>query len=38
MNANELLKFLKVMYHAGCLNGYWKNRVADMIMRMGGKV
>ena len=38
MNANEIVKFLKVMYHAGCLSEYWKTRVADMIQRMNGKV
>jgi hypothetical protein len=38
MNAKEILNFLKLLHHTGCLSGYWKARVADMIQRMGGKV
>jgi len=38
MNAKELVKFLKLMYHSGCLSSYWKNRIAEVVQKMGDKV
>lgn len=38
MNAQELVKFLKLMYHTGCLDGYWKARLAEVLQKMGSKV
>lgn len=38
MNAHELVKFLKLMYNTGCLDGYWKARLAEVLKRMGSEV
>ena len=36
MNGNELIKFLKLLRDSACLDRYWKNRINDIINKMGG--
>ena len=38
MSGPELVKFLKLLYHTGGLNTYWRGRVRDLIEKFGGKV
>jgi hypothetical protein len=38
MNARELVKFLKLLYHCGCLSNYWKSRIEEVIQKMGDKI
>lgn len=38
MTGPELVRFLKLLYHTGGLNAYWRGRVRDMIERLGGRV
>ena len=37
MDANELIKFLKLLRNVGCLSNYWKNRINEVITQMGGQ-
>jgi len=36
MNGNELIKFLKLLRDSACLDRYWRNRINDVINKMGG--
>jgi hypothetical protein len=38
MNARELVNFLKLMYHTGCLSSYWKSRITEVVQKMGDKI
>jgi hypothetical protein len=38
MNAEELIKFLKLLRAVACLNGYWKQRIDEVIVKIGGQV
>jgi hypothetical protein len=38
MNAQEIIKFLELLRETACIDKYWKNRINDMIQRLGGKV
>lgn len=37
MDAKELIKFLKLLKNCGCLNGYWKSRIDQIIQQLGGQ-
>jgi hypothetical protein len=37
MDAQELIKFLKVLRNAGCLGGYWRTRIDEVIVKVGGQ-
>ena len=34
MNREELIKFLKVLKNVGCLSGYWRDRIDDVIKKL----
>ena len=36
MNGNELIKFLKLLRDSACLDRYWRNKINDVINKMGG--
>lgn len=36
MNPYELIRFLKLLRNCGGLNEYWKNRINNIILQMGG--
>jgi len=38
MDAKELIRFLKVLRNCGCLNGYWKSRINEVIQKIGGTI
>lgn len=37
MNAHELIKFLKLLRDAGCIDNYWKTRINNVITKLGGE-
>ena len=34
MSREELIKFLKLLKNAGCLDGYWRDRIDEVIRRL----
>jgi len=36
MNGEDLVKFLRLMRDVGCVDPYWKTRIDNTILAMGG--
>lgn len=37
MDAQELVKFLKLMRDSACLDKYWKNRINAVLSKLGAR-
>lgn len=37
MNANEMIHFLRLLRNVGCLSSYWKTRINEVIVKLGGQ-
>lgn len=35
MDARELVKFLKLLRDSACLNNYWRNRINEVLQKLG---